>query len=47
MQVSYEVYLMIYCKSKKDDEWDIIKKTEGKMWVKKNEKSVLKLKACK
>lgn len=31
MQVSYKVYLMIYCKSDKDDEWDIIKKTEGKI----------------
>lgn len=47
MQVSYKVYFMIYFKSNKDDEWDIIKKTEGNMWVKKNVKSVLKLNACK
>lgn len=47
MQVSYKVYLMIYCKSDKDDEWDIIKKTEGKILLKKNVNNVLKLKACK
>lgn len=34
MQVSCKVYLMMYYKSDKDDEWDIIKNTEGKMWVK-------------
>lgn len=43
MQVSYKVYLMIYCKSDKADEWDIIKNTEGR----NNVKSVLKLKACR
>lgn len=31
VQIRYKIYLMICCKSDKDDEWDIIKKTEGKM----------------
>lgn len=47
MQIRYGDYLMNYCKSDKDDECNIIKKTEGKMWVKKIVKNVPKLKACK